>query len=282
MKYNGKNFDEVIEAHKIFMETGGTEGSCADFSNCDCSNLVFCNLALNEANFSSANLKDALFDMVYMYDVNFDGADLHKVLFRCSMIEFCSFRRAFLVGTEFLGTIVHGCDFEDSCLVCATFRSTAEVSGCTFLNANMDGVYVRDVRFSANEAITADKDIKKTSSCPDTGSFIGWKKAVICPKDECTDYVIIKLEIPEEAKRSSAFGRKCRASEARVLGIWQIKNNEPDFEHPVDVAYSLNVPEFKYVTGQTVTPTVPYDDNPYNECASGIHFFITMQEAIDY
>lgn len=34
-------------------------------------------------------------------------------------------------------------------------------------------------------------------ACPATGSFIGWK----CALDELNRYVLIKLEIPEDAKR---------------------------------------------------------------------------------
>lgn len=46
-------------------------------------------------------------------------------------------------------------------------------------------------------------------ACPDSGEFIGWKKA--------SSGRIVKLLIPSDAKRLSATGRKCRASEAIVL-----------------------------------------------------------------
>lgn len=34
--------------------------------------------------------------------------------------------------------------------------------------------------------------------------------------------------------------------------------------------------------GETVTPTEPFDDDRLKDCASGIHFFITRQEAVNY
>lgn len=282
MKYNGKNFDEVIEEHNLWIGTGKTKGSYADFSYCDCRDLIFRNLDLSGANFKCAKLEYSLFDVVHMHDTTFAFAKFKRVVFRHSMINYCSFLRASLVGAAFLGTIVYACDFEDSCLSGARFRSMADVYLCNFSNANMDDIDVCTISFDNNTGITADKRIKKISACPDTGAFIGWKKAFVYPDDDRDNYAIVKLEIPEEAKRSSAFGRKCRASEAKVLGIWPIKNDKPDFEHPIDIAYSLHDPGFVYATGKTVTPILTYDDNPYNECASGIHFFITQQEALDY
>ena len=44
------------------------------------------------------------------------------------------------------------------------------------------------------------------------GDIIGYKK--------CRDGVIVKLLIPIKAKRSHAFGRKCRAEYAKVLEIF--------------------------------------------------------------
>ena len=43
-------------------------------------------------------------------------------------------------------------------------------------------------------------------ACPSDGAFIGWKKAIL----GCGEAVLVKLLIPEDAKRSSATGRKCR------------------------------------------------------------------------
>lgn len=40
--------------------------------------------------------------------------------------------------------------------------------------------------------------------------------------------------------------------------------------------------DFTYANGFVVEPTEPFDDNRWNECASGIHFFITREEAVAY
>ena len=104
--------------------------------------------------------------------------------------------------------------------------------------------------------------------CPSDGSFIGWKK--------CRDGIIAKLLIPETAKRSSATGRKCRASEAVVIALYDSDGNE------VDKAISQNDADFVYRPGETVKPTTPFDENRWEECAPGIHFFVTREEAERY
>ena len=105
-------------------------------------------------------------------------------------------------------------------------------------------------------------------SCPDTGAFVGWKKAVDC---------IVKLKITEDAKRSSATSRKCRCSKAVVLGIENLDGTPyPDIQ-----VSSQRDSSFVYRVGETVE--VPdFDENRWNECSTGIRFFITRQEAVDY
>lgn len=89
-----------------------------------------------------------------------------------------------------------------------------------------------------------------------------------------------KLEIPADAKRSSAFGRKCRCSKAKVLEIWG-KDGYGDYLVPISRGYSHHDHTFEYKVGETIYPD-RFDDNRWDECSNGIHFFITKQEAIDY
>ena len=101
------------------------------------------------------------------------------------------------------------------------------------------------------------------------GSFIGFKKV--------RNNLIVELEITEDALRSSATGRKYRCSKAKVLSITNIDGTDSD----VDSARSLWDPDFVYTVGETIE--VPnFDTNRWNECAPGIHFFITRQEAVDF
>ena len=118
----------------------------------------------------------------------------------------------------------------------------------------------------------------QVSIVPETGSFIGWKKAYA--RDECVlrrTAVIVKLEIAEDAKRSNGTGRKCRCSKAKVLDIQTIDGKSVDVE-----AFSGHDYEFVYRVGDTVEPEEPFDEDRWEECASGIHFFVTRAEAVDW
>ena len=113
--------------------------------------------------------------------------------------------------------------------------------------------------------------------CPEEGSFIGFKKAILFNSDiPDKSHVIVKLKILENAKRSSATTRKCRCSEAEVISITSLNGN-----YSLTKAFSSFNPEFIYEVGKIVTVD-NFDENRWNECSTGIHFFITRDEAVNY
>ena len=103
-------------------------------------------------------------------------------------------------------------------------------------------------------------------ACPDFGSFIGYKKA---------RGLIVELEILSDAKRVSATGRKCRCD--KVLSIQNI-DGTPSVNSSVA---SDRDSKFIYKVGEIVTVD-DFDENRWNECSTGIHFFINRQEAVNY
>ena len=105
-------------------------------------------------------------------------------------------------------------------------------------------------------------------ACPSDGAFIGWKKVRNC---------LVMLEIPEDARRCSCTSQKCRCDKAKVLGITNLDTNESVSEIK-NTSYS---PAVTYVVGEMVYPD-SFDENRWNECSHGIHFFINKQNAIDY
>lgn len=89
--------------------------------------------------------------------------------------------------------------------------------------------------------------------------------------------MIVKLMIPEDAKRSSATSRKCRCDKAKVLSITKIDGSAYEENNVA----SDRDPEFIYEIGKEVS--VPdFDENRWNECSTGIHFFITRDEAVNW
>ena len=105
-------------------------------------------------------------------------------------------------------------------------------------------------------------------ACPTDGSFVGWKKA--------SEY-IVKLQIPEDARRSSAGGEKCRCDKAFVIEIQNIDGTNADIE----TVCSDHDENFVYAVGATVEVS-NFDDDRWNECAPGIHFFIDRRAAVEY
>lgn len=106
-------------------------------------------------------------------------------------------------------------------------------------------------------------------ACPEKGEFVAFKK--------CGGYVV-ELLIPADAKRCSATTRKCRASYAKVLSITTLTGEPVNTDSVANTAYSPNI---VYKVGELVYPD-EFDDDRWNECSHGIHFFINRQEAVEY
>ena len=138
----------------------------------------------------------------------------------------------------------------------------ADLRGAYLSGADLSGADLRRAKIE-NDILNKYVPI----ACPDSGAFIGWKK---CRKD-----TLVKLEILADAKRSSAFGRKCRCSAAKVLEITNADGNQ------ITEAVSCRDLGFIYRTGEIVSVD-DFDEDRKNECSTGIHFFITRQEAVDY
>ncbi len=136
--------------------------------------------------------------------------------------------------------------------------SVANLSGANLSGANLYGA-------DLSRADNAELTIARTRILNE-GDLIVYKKVYF---EGCK--TIAKLLIPKEAKRSSAFGRKCRAEYADVLEI-----------EGSATAYSEHDNTFTYEVGKRVVPKLPFDENWQEECASGIHFFITKIEAENY
>ena len=162
-------------------------------------------------------------------------------------------------------------DLHDANLCNADLRGAdlrnADLRGADLRGADLRGANLRNAKNTDKIAWNAHTAFYPLQ-CPETGSFIGYKKAA---------GKIVMLEICADAKRSSATSRKCRCSKAKVLSITNLDGSESGLSG-IGSDYNKN---FIYHIGETVE--VPdFDDNRWNECASGIHFFITREEAVKY
>ena len=161
-----------------------------------------------------------------------------------------------LIGANFIGANLSGADLYVAELYEADL-SRANLSGANLSGANLIGANL----------IGATIDFPMV--CPEKGSFTGYKK--------CKNGLIVELEIPEDALRSSATTRKCRCSKAKVISITNLDGSKSEETK----AISNRDSSFVYKLGETVE--VPdFDPNRWNECSTGIHFFMTREEALDY
>ena len=101
------------------------------------------------------------------------------------------------------------------------------------------------------------------------GEFIAWKKL--------SNGLIVKLKILEDSKRSRATGSKCRCDKAFVIEFQNQDGSKSDLKTFTNKNYS----ECAYTVGEIVKAD-SWDENRWNECSHGIHFFIDRQRAVDY
>ena len=151
----------------------------------------------------------------------------------------------------------------------------ANLRGANLWGANLRGANLRGANLRGANLWGA-KDVVLGFACPDEGAFVAWKKA---ESDDIENAVcIVKLKIPDDAKRLSATTNKCRADKAVVLGIETI-DGQPlpdDF-----IAHSSRDVNFKYKLGDTLV-IEDFDEDRWNECSTGIHFFINRVDAVNY
>ena len=206
------------------------------------------------------------------------GANLRHVNLLGADLRHANLLGADLRYAELCGADLRGADLCGADLFCADLRG-ANLYGACLCDANLYGACLlgADLRYAELcGANLSELTVAQTSILPDEGDIIGWKKA--WTDNEMPPTVIVKLLIPSDAQRLNATGRKCRASTARVLDLQDRQGNSLP---PDTTAYSSFDPDFTYKKGETVH-VEDFDTNRWNECAPGIHFFITRIEAVEY
>ena len=184
-------------------------------------------------------------------------------------------REANLYEADLYGANLRGADLYEADLYGANLREAnlyeADLRGADLRGADLYGADLRGANLYEADLYGAKNVPYIPYACPDTGSFTAWKK-------DGTGKLIIKLLIPEDAKRMSAAGRKCRCDKAQVLAIENLDGTPAEKTE----TYSQNDNHFIYRVGETVTPEKPFCGDRWQECSSGIHFFINRQEAVEY
>ena len=169
-------------------------------------------------------------------------------------------------------------DFHDCSFITCNFGTITRIHYTNWFNCVDRGCTIKRIISVSDcyEVSGLDKlfDTVIPMACPRTGAYTAYKKCYVGNRFH-PEPVIVTLEIPETAKRSSAFGNKCRASEAMVVSIVDYQGKKRR------VARSMRNNEFEYRVGKTVSVA---DFNPcrFAECSTGIHHFMDIKSAKEY
>ena len=181
-----------------------------------------------------------------------ERADLREANLRGANLRGANLCEANLYGADLYGANLRG----------------ANLRGADLYGANLYGADLREANLREANLRGAKNIPFIPLVCPERGSFTAFKK--------CGSY-IIELLIPQDAKRCSATTRKCRASYAKVVAITNMDGSQAEVDHVTNHAYE----PIEYKIGEYVHPD-SFDDDRWNECSHGIHFFINRQEAVEY
>ena len=249
-------FNKILDKHADWL-SGKPDGEPADFSGCNLRFIHFDEYNLSGANFANADLY---------------GANLWRCVLQGANLSGCDLRTARLYYCDLSGAVLTGADI-----------SEIHIGSCNLSGANLTGACFSDCTLMCMVNLEGTIGLPRIV-CPEDGSFIGFKKAMNV--HTCLP-VIVELRILEDAKRSSAFSRKCRCSAAEVVSITDIDGNDLGnisalstyscsnnylAHHTYPVVYSVG----------DIVSVDSFDDNRWVECSAGIHFFMCRDEAVEY
>ena len=249
MKITKKITNEII-----FEDDSNTMKDCV--INAISSDADLCGADLRGADLCGADLGGADLGGAYLGGADLRGADLRGAdlggaylggAYLCD----ANLRDAYLRGADLCGADLRG-----------AYLGGADLGGADLRGADIGGAYLGGAYLGGAKNIPF-----IPLSCPSDGEFIGWKKV---------SNKLVRLLIPSDAKRSSSTSNKCRCDKAKVLEITEL-----DGSNPITSVINNNYIETQYVVGEMVFPD-SFDENRWNECSNGIHFFINKQEAINY
>ena len=237
---------KTINGRKTILkyEVGGLNRALSDairkgisLDNADLIGMNLSGMNLSGMNLTGANLASAILIGANLKDANLKNANLYRADLSWANLE--------------------GADLTNANLEYAILYS-----------ANLDGSFVAGAKVHGSNLNGAKNIPFILQSCPSEGAFTAWKKV--------DGYFLVKLQIPEDARRLSATSRKCRCDKAMVLDITSL-DGETHFDEVVNNNYKKTI----YKVGEMVYPD-SFDENRWNECSHGIHFFVNKEDAINY
>ena len=215
------------------------------------------NIRLTLADLEGADLEGA----------DLEGANLRNTSLKKANLSWANLAGACLAVADLTDANLAWADLADANLAWADLAD-ANLKGAILNGANLNGADIYRANITAAHLNGAKNLPFIPLSCPSEGAFIGWKKV--------EEKYLVKLQIPEDARRCSATTRKCRCDKAMVLDITSLDGNK-HYDEVTNNRYNETI----YKVGEMVYPD-SFDENRWNECSHGIHFFINKEDAINY
>ena len=245
------------------------EGANLEDANLEDANLAWANL--EDANLKGAILKGAKLEGADLSWANLEGADLTNANLEYAILYSANLDGSFITGANLTDANLKdanlkGANLKDANLKDADLKG-ANLKGAILKGAILEGANLERVILDMSYLVGAQNIPYIPLSCPSEGAFVAWKKV---------GKYLVKLQIPEDARRLSATARKCRCDKAIVLDITSLDGNE-HFEEVTNTKYNKTI----YKVGEMVYPD-SFDENRWCECSHGIHFFINKEDAINY
>ncbi len=203
-----------------------------------------------DADLSGWDLSYVDFSLCTFRNVCFDDANLSYSSLENGWFENCTFRRT---------------NFKYANLKTVAMRNN-DLTGANIEGANLFGAVLEYAKLDG--IISNEKTKWFRLHCPKEGAFLGYKK--------CFNNRLVQLLIPADAKRTSATMNSCRCSKAKVLTIKSF-----DYKEEYEEAWSLVDENFVYRKGQWVE-VLDFNENRWQDSTTGIHFWMTREEALAY
>lgn len=211
----------------------------------------FLNADLRGANFKGVSFTEADLTAADLRGADLTGAYLNKASFFVANLTGANLALANLANADLTEVYLRGANLADADLTESDLRG-ANLTEAELGRANMTNARLPYIPMA----------------CPDEGEFTGYKVA--------SGHIVV-LKIPADAKRFSSTERKCRCSKAYVEDIL----NPDGSKSELSCVKSDWDSTFVYRLHKTVE-IYDFDENRFNKCSTGIHFFMNKQEAIKY
>ena len=269
------------------------------------------NPSLKNCNFSTSFISFEACSNVVVWDSKFYGCHFggfcegYVTMQRCEITENVDVEASHFASFNFIGGKLKNFQFKE-CHIHSLDLSSQDSS--SIVNLKVDQIYIRssfidhatflsdhikeiNVRTSMlNKSVTYDSKLPKIFSersvgfIPTQQHLTLYKKAKVVCKDtgKKIEEVIVKLEVPDDAKRVYCDYGKIRVSKAVTVGFYKLNGKtyilNTRQRHTVIAQYDY---EYEYEIGKTQKPKEAFEST-FGICGSGIHGFESFKEAVDY